>query len=159
MIYNQAGVHQQFQVHLTHDNKTELETKSVTRRIYYNYSDGTKALEDSIEKLRFKRNSVTDMVSGEKSYGDWVAEGETQFNRVETPTISGFRADQLFVPLKSDITGNTKDIEFTVVYNAEAKKPETTPLSNQGPKKPQDKVNKKAAAKHLPKTERQTLMF
>lgn len=160
VIYNQAGVHQEFQVHLTHDSKTELETKTVTRRIHYTYSDGTKALEDGVEKLRFKRNSVTDMVSGEKSYGDWVAEGETQFNRVETPTISGFRADRQFVPLKSSITANTKDIEFTVVYSAEVKKPETTPSSNQGPKKPQDKgdkkpqdkVNKKAAAKHLPKT-------
>ena len=160
VIYNQAGVHQEFQVHLTHDSKTELETKTVTRRIHYTYSDGTKALEDDVEKLHFKRNSVTDMVSGDKSYGDWVAEGETQFNRVETPTISGFIADKQFVPLKSDITANTKDIEFTVVYSAEVKKPETTPSSDQAPKKPQDKgdkkpqnkVSKKATAKHLPKT-------
>ena len=160
VIYNKAGVHQEFQVHLTHDSKTELETKSVTRLIHYTYSDGTKALEDAIAKLHFKRNVTTDMVSGDKSYSDWIAEGETQFNRVVTPTISGFIADRQFVPLKSDITANTKNIEFTVVYSLETKKTEKSPSSDQGPKKPQDKgykkpqdkVNKKAAAKHLPKT-------
>lgn len=160
VIYNQAGVHQEFQVHLTHDSTTELETKTVSRRIHYTYSDGSKALEDDVAKLRFKRNVVTDKVSGDKSYGDWIAEGETQFNRVETPTISGFIADRQFIPLKSDITANTKDIELTVVYSAEAKKPETPPSSEGGAtppqvkdnKKLQDKGNKKAAAKHLPET-------
>lgn len=152
VVYNQAGVSQKFEVHLTHDSSDDLETKTITRTIHYRYSDGTTALEDNIAKLSFKRHIMTDMVTGTKTYGEWDAEKGTQFDRIETPVLTGFTADHKFTLAIADITGHTKDIELTVIYSPEAKAAASKPPTDIKPQKRPQQASKKQNATKLPHT-------
>ncbi|EPD25195.1 putative internalin [Lactiplantibacillus plantarum] len=92
------------------------ESKTVNETIHYVYTDGTTAHDDYVaQPLIFTRTVSTDAVTGEKTYGDWSA--AQQFGVVDSPVIKGYTADKASIGAQT-VTGDSGDLEFTVVYKA-----------------------------------------
>ena len=70
------------------DNK-----ESVSRTIHYVYEDGSKAKDDVVETLNFKRWSRINLVTGQIFFQDWTTNDDT-FDKVVSPTIAGYTADK-----------------------------------------------------------------
>ena len=62
------------------DNK-----ESVSRTIHYVYEDGSKAKDDVVETLNFKRWSRINLVTGQIFFQDWTTNDDT-FDKVVSPT-------------------------------------------------------------------------
>ncbi|QYC98780.1 MucBP domain-containing protein [Lactiplantibacillus plantarum] len=94
------------------------ESKTVNETIHYIYTDGTTAHDDYVaQPLTFTRNVYTDAVTGEKTYGAWSA--SQQFAAVTSPVIKGYTPDQAQIGTQT-VTGDSNDLEFTVVYTKNA---------------------------------------
>ncbi|MDN4010812.1 mucin-binding protein, partial [Latilactobacillus sakei] len=125
VVYNQDGTVQSFEVHLTHGTTQTSESQTVDETIHYVYKNGDKAADDyQATPLNFTRTVTTDKVTGDKSYGDWVAANGTSFASVTSPTIKGYTPDQAQIDTITGITADSADIEKTVTYvaNKEAAK-------------------------------------
>ena len=125
VVYNQDGTVQSFEVHLTHGTTQTSESQTVNETIHYVYKNGDKAADDyQATLLNFTRTVTTDKVTGDKSYGDWVAANGTSFASVTSPTIKGYTPDQAQIDTITGITADSADIEKTVTYvaNKEAAK-------------------------------------
>ncbi|URL82720.1 LPXTG cell wall anchor domain-containing protein [Limosilactobacillus fermentum] len=125
VVYNQDGTVQSFEVHLTHGTTQTSESQTVNETIHYVYKNGDKAADDyQATPLNFTRTVTTDKVTGDKSYGDWVAANGTSFASVTSPTIKGYTPDQAQIDTITGITADSADIEKTVTYvaNKEAAK-------------------------------------
>ncbi|MBS7577582.1 MULTISPECIES: BspA family leucine-rich repeat surface protein [unclassified Enterococcus] len=116
IIYDQPSVVKSYTVHLKHAISQSEETHRVTQIIHYIYSDGSQALDDYKANLDFKRAVYTDNVTGLNTYGDWLSLSEATFKQVDSPTIGGYTADQLFISVIENVTGSTEDMAFTVTY-------------------------------------------
>ena len=75
------------------DNK-----ESVSRTIHYVYEDGSKAKDDVVETLNFKRWSNVNLVTGHIDFQDWTTNDDT-FDKVVSPTIAGYTADKSEIQL------------------------------------------------------------
>ncbi len=125
VVYNQDGTVQSFEVHLTHGTTQTSESQTVNETIHYVYKNGDKAADDyQATPLNFTRTVTTDKVTGDKSYGDWVAANGTSFASVTSPTIKGYTPDQAQIDTITGITADSAAIEKTVTYvaNKEAAK-------------------------------------
>ncbi|WP_215509466.1 mucin-binding protein [Limosilactobacillus fermentum] len=119
VVYNQDGTVQSFEVHLTHGTTQTSESQTVNETIHYVYKNGDKAADDyQATPLNFTRTVTTDKVTGDKSYGDWVAANGTSFASVTSPTIKGYTPDQAQIDTITGITADSADIEKTVTYVA-----------------------------------------
>ncbi|WP_458032034.1 mucin-binding protein [Limosilactobacillus fermentum] len=95
------------------------ESQTVNETIHYVYKNGDKAADDyQATPLNFTRTVTTDKVTGDKSYGDWVAANGTSFASVTSPTIKGYTPDQAQIDTITGITADSADIEKTVTYVA-----------------------------------------
>lgn len=93
------------------------EKKTVNETIHYVYKDGSKAVDDHVAKpVEFTRQVSTDAVTGEKTYGAWSA--DQSFDAVTSPELKGYTADKAQID-KQTVTGDSKDLEFTVTYTAD----------------------------------------
>ncbi len=93
------------------------EKKTVNETIHYVYKDGSKAVDDHVAKpVEFTRQVSTDAVTGEKTYGAWSA--DQSFAAVTSPELKGYTADKAQID-KQTVTGDSKDLEFTVTYTAD----------------------------------------
>ncbi len=138
VVYDQDGVVKSYEVHLTHGTTENTESSKVNETIHYVYSDGSKAADDyNATALEFTRTVTTDKVTGEKTYGAWTAKDGSSFTAVTSPTIAGYTPDQAAIAQIDGITGDSKDIEKTVVYtkNADPVVP-TTPVTPATPTTP-----------------------
>ncbi|MDT7017539.1 mucin-binding protein [Latilactobacillus curvatus] len=94
------------------------ESKTVNETIHYIYKDGSKAVDDHVAKpVEFTRQVSTDAVTGEKTYGAWSA--DQSFDAVTSPELKGYTADKAQID-KQTVTGDSKDLEFTVTYTKNA---------------------------------------
>ncbi|MCO4499113.1 Levansucrase [Streptococcus infantarius subsp. infantarius] len=94
------------------------DTKTVNETIHYVYKDGSKAVDDHVAKpVEFTRQVSTDAVTGEKTYGAWSA--DQSFDAVTSPELKGYTADKAQID-KQTVTGDSKDLEFTVTYTKNA---------------------------------------
>ncbi|MCW1909788.1 MucBP domain-containing protein [Lactiplantibacillus paraplantarum] len=94
------------------------ESKTVNETIHYVYTDGTTAHDDYVaQPITFTRTVSTDAVTGEKTYGAWSA--AQQFAAVDSPVIKGYTADKTSIDTQT-VTGDSNDLEFTVVYTKNA---------------------------------------
>ncbi|QER66648.1 mucin-binding protein [Paucilactobacillus nenjiangensis] len=110
---------------MTHGTTQTSESQTVDETIHYVYKNGDKAADDyQATPLNFTRTVTTDKVTGDKSYGDWVAANGTSFASVTSPTIKGYTPDQAQIDTITGITADSADIEKTVTYvaNKEAAK-------------------------------------
>ncbi|WP_342630439.1 mucin-binding protein [Lactococcus lactis] len=94
------------------------DTKTVNETIHYVYKDGSKAVDDHVAKpVEFTRQVSTDAVTGEKTYGAWSA--AQSFDAVTSPELKGYTADKAQID-KQTVTGDSKDLAFTVTYTKNA---------------------------------------
>lgn len=163
VVYDQARTKKVFNIYFKHDTTASVVSQNIKQVIHYNYSDGSKALEDYNAQLIFKRKIIFDKVLKTVTYGEWSPVNGTHFKAVDSPHISEFKADKASIPMVYDITGTTKDIELFVTYTqqekskpdrsdeGETKKPEnqSSVNSNEAIKEAHDGDSKKAP---LPKT-------
>ena len=108
-----------FTVVYTKDAPTvTTETKTVNETVHYVYKDGTTAHDDYVATpVEFTRQVSTDAVTGEKTYGAWSA--EQTFAAVTSPAIKGYTPDQTEIGTQT-ASGDSKDLDFTVVYTKDA---------------------------------------
>ena len=98
------------------DNK-----ESVSRTIHYVYEDGSKAKDDVVETLQFKRWSNVNLVTGHIDFQDWTTSDDT-FDKVVSPTIAGYTADKSEIPAVSGVQAKDQDRVETVTYRKDAQK-------------------------------------
>ena len=98
------------------DNK-----ESVSRTIHYVYEDGSKAKDDVVETLNFKRWSNINLVTGHIDFQDWTTNDDT-FDKVVSPTIAGYTADKSEIPAISGVQAKDQDRVETVTYRKDAQK-------------------------------------
>ena len=98
------------------DNK-----ESVSRTIHYVYEDGSKAKDDVVETLNFKRWSNVNLVTGHIDFQDWTTNDDT-FDKVVSPTIAGYTADKSEIPAVSGVKAKDQDSVETVTYRKDAQK-------------------------------------
>ncbi|WCE24305.1 mucus-binding protein [Weissella cibaria] len=92
--------------------------ESVTQTITYTYADGTTAADDATDTVTFSRTATVDAVTGKVTYGDWIASnGDTTFDAVTSPVISGYVADKQTIAEVTGIVAKDADTTITVVYN------------------------------------------
>ncbi|WP_259713579.1 mucin-binding protein [Weissella cibaria] len=92
--------------------------ESVTQTITYTYADGTTAADDATDTVTFSRTATVDAVTGEVTYGDWIASnGDTTFDAVTSPVITGYVADKQTIAEVTGIAAKDADTTITVVYN------------------------------------------
>ena len=98
------------------DNK-----ESVSRTIHYVYEDGSKAKDDVVETLNFKRWSNINLVTGHIDFQDWTT-NDDMFDKVVSPTIAGYTADKSEIPAVSGVQAKDQDRVETVTYRKDAQK-------------------------------------
>ena len=97
--------------------ETDL-NESVTQTITYKYADGSTAADDATDTVTFSRTATVDAVTGAVTYGDWVAaNGDTTFDAVDSPVITGYVADKQTVATVTGIGAKDADTTVNVVYN------------------------------------------
>ena len=112
------------------------ESKTINETIHYVYKDGTTAHDDYVAKpVEFTREVSTDAVTGEKTYGSWSA--DQSFAAVTSPAIKGYTPDQAEIESQT-VSGDSSDLDFTVVYTKNAP---TKPVDPSQPTTPTKPVN------------------
>ena len=112
------------------------ESKTINETIHYVYKDGTTAHDDYVAKpVEFTREVSTDAVTGEKTYGSWSA--DQSFAAVTSPVIKGYTPDQAEIGAQT-VSGDSSDLDFTVVYTKDAP---TKPVNPSQPTMPAKPVN------------------
>ncbi len=117
--------------------------KDVTNTIHYVYADGTTAKPSHTQTLTFVGSGVIDKVTGQYVEVDengnvkldengnpipgkltWTASDGTTFVEVVSPTIVGYTPDKGVVNAVEGINQDSKNLETTVIYTANAAKAE-----------------------------------
>lgn len=92
--------------------------ESVKQTITYKYANGETAADDATDTVTFSRTATVDAVTGAVTYGDWVAaNGDTTFDAVVSPVITGYVADKQTVATVTGIGAKDADTTVNVVYN------------------------------------------
>ena len=92
--------------------------ESVKQTITYKYANGETAADDATDTVTFSRTATVDAVTGAVTYGDWVAaNGDTTFDAVVSPVITGYVADKQTVATVTGIGAKDADTTVDVVYN------------------------------------------
>ncbi|WP_227743811.1 mucin-binding protein, partial [Lactobacillus helveticus] len=94
------------------------EKKTVNETVSYVDQNGHVVLaKPHTASVDFTRQVSTDAVTGEKTYGHWSA--AQSFDAVTSPELKGYTADKAQID-KQTVTGDSKDLEFTVTYTKKA---------------------------------------
>ena len=101
--------------------KDVVNKDDVTRTVKYVYEDGSKAKDDVVETLHFKRFTYVNLVTGHIDYREWTTNDDT-FDAVTSPVIKGYTADKLVVPAKTGVKAGTADTVEVVTYVKDAQK-------------------------------------
>lgn len=151
--FNYTDTAQTYTVHFKHQ-LTALTTasdlqKAVTRTIHYVYANGKTAATDQVATVNFTRTGQVDLVTGVKTYTNWVAEnGVTDFAAQVSPTIADYTADHLTVAAVP-VTAGSADLETTVTYTA-------NPVQPTKPTKPATDPNQGVTPPTQPATDHNT---
>ncbi|HFU4455877.1 TPA: MucBP domain-containing protein, partial [Streptococcus suis] len=89
--------------------------QTVTRTIKYQYEDGSKAKDDVVETLTYKRTATVNLVTKEVTYGEWTST-DNAFDKVDTPAIAGYTPDKASVEAEADVPAESADKEVIVTY-------------------------------------------
>jgi LPXTG-motif cell wall-anchored protein len=121
------------------------ESKTINETIHYVYKDGTTAHDDYVAKpVEFTRQVSTDAVTGEKTYGSWSA--DQSFAAVTSPVIKGYTPDQAEIGAQT-VSGDSSDLDFTVVYAKDAPTKPVNPIQPTTPAKPVNPIQPTTPAK------------
>ncbi|WP_280990914.1 mucin-binding protein [Lactiplantibacillus carotarum] len=121
-------------VYTKNDPTVTTETKTVNETVHYVYSDGKTAADDyKAMPVEFSRTVSTDAVTGEKSYGKWSA--DQTFDAVKSPILKGYTPDKDQIDNQT-VNGDSKDLEFKVVYTKDVPTKPVKPGQPTTPTKP-----------------------
>ncbi|MGL4268091.1 MAG: mucin-binding protein, partial [Weissella cibaria] len=91
--------------------------ETVNRTITYVDDKGETVFAEATDKVSFTRTATVDAVTGEVTYGAWVATGgDTTFDAVNSPVKTGYYADKEVVAETTGLTATTGDENVQVVY-------------------------------------------
>ena len=91
--------------------------ETVNRTITYVDEAGNTVFDAATDKVSFTRTATVDAVTGEVTYGAWVATGnDTTFDAVSSPVKTGYYADKEVVAETTGLTATTGDETVQVVY-------------------------------------------
>ncbi|WP_413628051.1 MucBP domain-containing protein [Fructilactobacillus vespulae] len=106
--------------------------KVITQTINYVDEKGNEVHVPSTQTVTFERNATFDQVTGNVTYGAWVAkDGENSFSAKTSPVVNGYylkNKDQMVIPAKTVNADSANDTE-TVVYEQVGK---LTPVDTDG---------------------------
>ncbi|WP_146106852.1 mucin-binding protein, partial [Limosilactobacillus fermentum] len=94
--------------------------------------------------VEFTREVSTDAVTGEKTYGSWSA--DQSFAAVTSPVIKGYTPDQAEIGAQT-VSGDSSDLDFTVVYTKDAPTKPVNPIQPTTPAKPVNPIQPTTPAK------------
>lgn len=99
------------------DDVTAL-TKTVTETVTYVDVTGNTVAPTHTDQVSFTSDGVVDLVTGVVTpNGTWTAvDGDTTFDAVVSPTLTGYFADQVTVPAVTDLTADSTDVTVEVTY-------------------------------------------
>ncbi len=119
-----------FEVRVKHGTESVTDHKTITQTIKYQYENGTMAAQDHVVTLTFTGQGVIDKVTGKyvivNANGDvigeasgltWTADNGDTFARVDSPTISGYGPNKLFVE-EMVVNQDSNDIVEVITYYA-----------------------------------------
>ena len=109
---NQTEIDQTYYILLTHGTKDASQDSTVKETIHYVYADGKKAHDDVTVQKHFTQKGTQDLVTKQIV---WQPVASQQFDRVVSPTITGYVPDQGLIPAITVNYGD-KNIERTVIY-------------------------------------------
>ncbi|MFV4895752.1 mucin-binding protein [Lactobacillus delbrueckii] len=109
-IYEGSDASQNYEIHLKHKTKTGTIYSSVNRTISYQLPTGTQTL---VQKVVLTCSTVTDLVTGSRSDGAWVATGSWSAETV--PEVTGYTSSETSIEAES-VNVETPDKAITVVY-------------------------------------------
>lgn len=152
---------QHFEVHLKHGITQKVESRIIKQTIHYIYGvDGSKAAEDIIDQVVYRKEVILDKVTGETLEDRGWKTDKDYFSKKVSPHIPDYIAEPDAIEEVKDIKEDSKDIVETVRYFKIADEPIPSDPSN--PSNPSDKnnVNDKNINKGLPETgERTGIIF
>ena len=122
------GIDQSYVVKLAHRIDDSTEDHTATRTIRLHTPDGLKTIK---QVGHVTRDVKTDVVTGQKTYGEW---SKDKWDEFDTPEIKGYTAS-LDKVLKEIVDGDTKDKVVDIYY----KKKEAPVSSKEEPKKEEPK--------------------
>ncbi|HFU4506780.1 TPA: YSIRK signal domain/LPXTG anchor domain surface protein, partial [Streptococcus suis] len=105
--------------------------QTVTRVIKYQYEDGSKAKDDVVETLTYKRTATVNLVTKEVTYGEWTST-DNAFDKVDTEAIAGYTPDKASVAAEADVPAEAADKEVIVTYVKDAQKATITYKDDKG---------------------------
>ena len=115
------NANQTYEVHFVHNTHAINQTTSPKQTIHYIYADDLarqgKAADDNVQQLSFKRDGYNDEVTGLDHWNAWTP-ANGNYNAVNSPVVQGYTPDKSVIE-KSTVNPTDKDIEITVVYNAD----------------------------------------
>ncbi|BDZ29847.1 hypothetical protein MH1LPH_03130 [Lactiplantibacillus brownii] len=89
----------------------------VTRTISYVNKAGESVAAPTVETITFNRNAVRDMVTGDVTYGPWVATNTDAFDVVTPPMINNFTPNTTAIPAEAAVAETAPDEFDTVTYS------------------------------------------
>ena len=113
-----------------HGTESVTDHKTITQTIKYQYENGTMAAQDHVVTLTFTGQGMIDKVTGKyvivNANGDvigeasgltWTADNGDTFAKVDSPTISGYGPNKLFVE-EMVVNQDSNDIVEVITYYA-----------------------------------------
>ncbi|MFD1400238.1 LPXTG cell wall anchor domain-containing protein [Lacticaseibacillus suilingensis] len=105
-------------VYYPHHITENKEIKKVNETIHYVFKNGNKAANDYKASILFTRIVKTDDVTKKTTYSKWDPANAQSFVKVDSPVISGYKADQRQVDAVNGVTATSSDIVKIVVYSS-----------------------------------------
>ena len=109
-------------IHLKHKHETVVDSKgdtidlyqTHTRTVHYVYDDGSKASDDNVQSVIFKRSADKDLATGKLSnFTPWVA--DNNYGQINVPIIHGYTPSQTVVQEQN--ASPNHDVVLTVIYH------------------------------------------
>ena len=121
-LYGNKAQVQTITIHLKHATKQQVETKTSTRTIHYEYNNGQPidgGKYDTTDTVTYTRTDTVDEVTGNIiSSTPWVATNNvTSYPEHTSPTVAGYIPDQQTVPAVSNVPEGTANSTVNVVYS------------------------------------------
>ncbi|RRK10209.1 hypothetical protein D1831_08590 [Lactiplantibacillus garii] len=90
--------------------------KTVTDTTSYQTTTGQSLAPATTQTVTFDRLGELDEVTGQITYGPWIATGFTSFKAVTAPTISGYQATSPATSAVNTVAATSPDVTSTITY-------------------------------------------
>ena len=113
--YGTSGV--TFTIHFDHDTKNVNDSKNVKETVHFVFDDGSKADDDRVQNVTFKRSGAQDLVTNKTTWNAWTPGYSQTISTIVSPTIKGYTPDSQEISAVT-VTPTSNDLVKTVTYRA-----------------------------------------